>query len=171
MWLGDLKYNSSAESLALTYGIGAKNLANEEIVCATTASFASVGAGPDACPDCNYSFTTEVTEGGNDGPYCEDWSGDNVFTYYAYTDWWFGNGFVDGWGWADSYTYSYSGTDYDLTSSVFMHYDNGTDPSAWYLRSYNFAANGSYPVSGDMNEASWESYLGGTPTYYYYFYY
>ena len=135
------------------------------------AEYASTGAGADGCPECDYSFATEVTGGGTEGAYCDTMVMDSTaLMSYNYDDFWLGNGDINGWGWAEGYTYTYAGTDYEFAQSIFLHYESGTY-NEWYLRAYNFPAGGSYPVSGDMNSASWESYVGYEPTYYYYFYY
>lgn len=169
--IGSLQYNRGADSLSLQFGFGTKNLATEEVVCALQAEYSSTGAGADGCPECDYSFATEVTGGGSEGTYCDTLAMSSDATMAAdYTDFWMGNGDINGWGWAEAYTYTYAGTDYDLTQSIFLHYEaNGY--SEWYLRAYNFPDAGIYAVTGDMNSASWESYVGGEPTYYYYFYY
>ncbi len=170
---GSLAYEVATESFSFSYGISAVNLATGLDVCALTADSVGTGPGAAGCPECEYSFATVVAGGGVSGSYCERFTVPTIFTSgeLAYTDAWWGDGSISGVGWADAYTYSYGGADFALTSAVFLHYDNGVDPAEWYLHAYNVPAAGSYPVQGDKYAARWLEYLGGSPTYYYYFYY
>jgi hypothetical protein len=52
-----------------------------------------------------------------------------------------------------------------------MYYSDGAEFNDWILRHYNFPSGGLYNVEGDGDSATWNSYIGGEPTYYYYFYY
>jgi hypothetical protein len=127
----------------------------------------STGDFGDLCPDCAYSFATAPVGGETTGPYCTTFLTDTLFKGYYYSDFWFGSTAVQGWGWSDSYTYTYGGTDYDLEKAVFLYYDGYAD---WILRHYNFPAGGTYAVTGDKYSAEWDSYIG-EKAYYYYFYY
>lgn len=166
-WTGSMVYDGSG--VVVDYGLGALNLATNETVCKATVEHSGSDLGPSGCPDCDYSFATTPGADTSGGNYCDSFTTDTLFTYYSVTDFWFSSDAVKGWGFADSYTYTYAGTDYDLTQSVFMYYDDGADFHEWILRHYNFPAGGVYAVEGDMNESSWNSVLTGE--YYYYFYY
>ena len=166
-WTGDMAYDGS--SVVVNYGFGAVNLATNENVCWMTAEHSGSDAGPSGCPDCDYSFGTTPTGDGTGGDYCDSFAVDTLFTYYSVSDFWFSTDSVKGWGFADSYTYTYSGTDYDLTQTIFMYYDDGADFHQWLFRHYNFPAGGIYNVEGDMNASSWNPIID--EAYYYYFYY
>ena len=166
-WTGSMVYDGSG--VVVNYGLGALNLATNETVCKATVEHSGSDLGPSGCPDCDYSFGTKPGADTSGGDYCDSFATDTLFTYYSVSDFWFSSDAVKGWGFADSYTYTYAGTDYDLTQSVFMYYDDGADFHEWILRHYNFPDGGVYAVEGDMNESSWNSVLTGE--YYYYFYY
>jgi hypothetical protein len=166
-WIGDLTYDGS--SVVVNYGLGALVLHSNKQVCWITAIHSGSGAAPEGCPDCAYAFATEVTGDSSGGDYCDAFTSDTIFATESASDFWFGSSAVKAWGWADSYTYTYSGTDYELTETVFMYYDDGASTRQWLLRHYNFPAGGVYNVEGDKYSASWAVLLPGD--YYYYFYY
>lgn len=166
-WTGDLTYDGS--SVTVNYGLGALNLATNENVCWLTAEHSGSSRAPSGCPDCEYSFGTKVTDDSSGGDYCNAFTADTLFTEYSVSDMWFGSSAVTAWGWADNYTYSYGGTDYDLSEAVFMYYDDGGSTQEWILRHYNFADGGVYSVEGDKRSASWSTVI--SEEYYYYFYY
>lgn len=166
-WTGDLTYDGS--SVTVNYGLGALNLATNENVCWLTAEHSGSSRAPSGCPDCEYSFGTKVTDDSSGGDYCNAFTADTLFTEYSPSDMWFGSSAVTAWGWADNYTYSYGGTDYDLSEAVFMYYDDGGSTQEWILRHYNFADGGVYSVEGDKRSASWSTVI--SEEYYYYFYY
>ena len=140
------------------------NAGNDDVVCSITADYSSTRASSSSCPSCKYAFDTRLDAGGTSGASCGDFTSATLFDSYSYTDFWFGTSSVKGWGWADAYTYSYAGTDYDFTNVVFMNYE-----SEWILREFNWADGGIENVTGTRNSASWQSVIDDG-AYYYYFY-
>lgn len=166
-WSGDITYDGS--SVVVNYGIGAVNQATNDNVCWMTAEHSGSAEAPSGCPDCDYSFATTVTADTSGGAYCGSFATGTLFTYYAVSDFWFGGSDVKAWGFADAYTYTYAGTDYDLEQTIFMYYDDGATFNQWLMRHYNYPAGGVYNVDGDKYAASWNQIMDGD--YYYYFYY
>lgn len=170
-WHGTLSYNADNETLTATRGIGARTLEGEGYVCDIVAEYVGTGAGARGCPDCEYSFSTELTEGRLRGDHCRSFSQPTMFDYYDYGDFYFGTN-LDGFGWSESYTYTYASVEYALTDIVWGHV-SGSRYDGWYLYGYNFPASSSYNVVGDKYEASFSRPVvgqTGSLTYYYFYY-
>lgn len=172
-------HDYDGSSLSVSFGLGAKDLANNAWVCDIVAEYRSTSPGPPGCPACTFAFHTQVLEANTYGAYCSSWAyGGDVFAYYTAADfWWSDDTIRDGWGWADAYTYvAGDGTEYDLEDVLFDHitYSYGsTYYNGWYFRAYNFPAGGVVNVVGDASRSDWQSYSyssSGSRAYYYFYY-
>lgn len=171
MWHGELHYDADRESLEATRGIGARTLTDDTFLCDIYAQYVSVGPGPRGCPDCAFSFTTQLTHGEVAGSGCDRFLNPTMFDYFTYYDFYFGT-YLDGLGFSEEYLYVYSTVEYQLTDVVWGHV-NGTRYQGWYLYGYNFPSSASYNVVGDKYDARFERPIAsstGTLTYYYFFY-
>ena len=170
-WHGTLSYDPVEESLVATRGIGAQTLLDDAYVCDITAAFESVSYGAEGCPDCEYSFTTQMIGGGQVGEGCKRFTVPTLFDYFDYTDFYFGQ-YLDGFGWSNAYTYTYAAVDYELTNVVWGHI-NGLRYNGWYLYGYNLPASAAVHVFGDKYAASFSRPVltkQNTLTYYYFYY-
>ncbi len=172
MWHGSLKYDADAESLTAERGLGARTLSDKQYLCDIYAEYTSVGPGAHGCPDCEYSFTVQLTGGDRRGDGCRDFLRPTIFSYYNYTDFYFGTE-LDGFGWSQEYIYTYTTINYLLTDVVWGHV-NGSRYNGWFLYGYNFPSSASYNVAGDKYDATFERPLmnqtTGTLAYYYFYY-
>ncbi len=170
VWHGSFTWDPEREHLAATRGYGAMVSNGNELVCDISADFKSVGLGPVGCPDCTWSFTTELTGGGTEGDYCDAFIQPTVFEEFGYGDFYFATE-LDGFGWTDAYLYSYGTTTYALEDVVWAHI-SGTRYNGWYLYGYNLSGSVT-GVVGDQYAATFLRYAAGQNGLraYYYFEY
>lgn len=171
MWHGKLQYDADEESLEATRGIAARPLLASDYLCDIYADYVSVGPGARGCPDCDYSFTTELVGGHVSGESCNRFLTPTLFDYFDYTDFYFGT-YLDGLGWSDEYVYTYSTVEYLLTDVVWGHV-SGSRYNGWYLYGYNFPSSASFNVVGDKYAATFERPIvnsSGSLTYYFFYY-
>ncbi len=164
--------------VAATFGYSAFNFANETFLCDMYAEYAGTEAGWPDCPECSYSFKTEVTGGSTEGVGCdlEINAQQDVFGGGHEAWWWYDGGIQDGWGFSPAYTYVASdGGEYFLENVVFGHinYDGTNDYYGWYFKAWDQPANGQDFVDQDADpmtfSTSWIDDAGAQV--YYYFYY
>jgi hypothetical protein len=170
VWHGSFTWDPAAERLEASRGYGAQLAIGRELVCDISADFESVGHGPVGCPDCTWSFTTRLIGGGTEGEYCGSFLQQTVFQDFSYRDFYFSSE-LDGFGWTESYLYSYGTAEYALEDVVWAHID-GTRYNGWYLYGYNLAG-AVTGVFGDQYSAEFLRYAAGQNgrrAYYYFVY-
>lgn len=170
VWHGSFQWEPESESFSATRGYGALSAKGGELICDISADFVGVGLGPVGCPDCTWSFTTELAGGRTEGEYCDSFLQQTVFDEFGYQDFYFSSE-LNGFGWTEYYLYSYGTATYALEDVVWAHI-SGSRYNGWYLYGYNLAG-AVTGVFGDQYGADFVRYAAGQNgrRAYYYFEY
>ncbi len=170
VWHGSFAWEPESESFTAMRGYGALSAKGGELVCDISADFVGVGLGPVGCPECTWSFTTQLVGGRTEGDYCSSFLAPTVFSEFGYQDFYFADG-LDGFGWTEYYLYAYGSATYALEDVVWAHI-SGTRYNGWYLYGYNLSG----AVTGVVGDAYGAEFLryaagqNGRRAYYYFEY-
>lgn len=153
------------------YGFGIYGVAAEDWICTDTSEYTATGRGPTGCPDCDWSFTVDISPSVTSGAYCSDFGfSDGDLSTQA----WWASDDTKGLGFASEYVFSGTNADYDFENTVFFYYD-GASYTGWYWTAYNLPAYEVYSVYGDATYAEIAKAVivgsGGSYYQYYSFYY